>query len=110
MREMAYSTDELWFTEHDAGGVTPDDNPEAYEKFNPVNYVANWSQPMLIVQGGHDYRVSEAQSISAFTALQRRGILSRILYFPDENHWILNPLNSLTLYEEVFDWMQQWTE
>ncbi|CAF4769878.1 unnamed protein product, partial [Rotaria magnacalcarata] len=57
VREMAYSTEELWFTEHDAGGFTLYDNPEAYENFNPVNHVANWSQPILIIQGGRDYRV-----------------------------------------------------
>ena len=110
MRAMAYSTEELWFTEHDAGGFTQYDNPEAYEKFNPVNHVANWSQPMLIIHGGRDYRVPEEQSIGAFTALQRRGIPSRMLYFSNENHWILNPLNSLVWYQEVFDWMRQWTK
>ena len=110
MRGMGYATEELWFTEHDAGGFTAYDNPEAYEKFNPVNHVANWSQPMLIIQGGRDYRVPDTQSIGAFTALQRRGIPSRLLYFPNENHWTLNPLNLLDWYEEVLDWMQQWTK
>ncbi|CAF2110647.1 unnamed protein product [Rotaria magnacalcarata] len=110
VREMAYSTEELWFTEHDAGGFTLYDNPEAYENFNPVNHVANWSQPILIIQGGRDYRVPETQGIGAFTALQRRGIPSRMLYFPDENHWTLNPLNSLVLYQEIFDWIRQWTK
>ncbi|CAF3644131.1 unnamed protein product [Rotaria sp. Silwood1] len=110
MRGMAYSTDELWFTEHDAGGFTPYDNPEAFEKFNPVNHVANWTQPMLIIQGGRDYRVPDTQSIGAFTALQRRGIPSRLLYMPNENHWTLNPLNSIVWYEKVLDWMRQWTK
>jgi dipeptidyl aminopeptidase/acylaminoacyl peptidase len=73
MRKMAYATEELCFT--------PYDMPEAFEKFNPVNHVANWSQPMLIIQGGRDYRVPDTQSIGAFTALQRRGIPSRLLYF-----------------------------
>jgi dipeptidyl aminopeptidase/acylaminoacyl peptidase len=110
MREMAYATEELWFTEHDAGNVTQYEDPQAYEKFNPINHVANWSQPMLIIQGGRDYRVPDTQSIGAFTALQRRGIPSRMLYFPNENHWTLNPLNSLVWYQEVLDWMRKWTQ
>ena len=110
LRAMAYSTEELWFTEYDAGGFTQYDNPDAYEKFNPVNYVANWTQPMLVIQGGHDYRVPDTQGISTFTALQRRGIPSRMVYFPNENHWILNSQNSLAWYEEVYQWMNQWTK
>ncbi|CAF2896819.1 unnamed protein product [Rotaria sp. Silwood2] len=109
LRELAYSTEELWFIEHDAGNFTPYGNPEAFEKFNPINYVANWSQPMLIIHGGRDYRVPDIQGISAFTALQRRSIPSRMLYFPKENHWILNPLNSMIWYQEILDWMNKWT-
>jgi dipeptidyl aminopeptidase/acylaminoacyl peptidase len=110
LREMAYSTEELFFTEHDAGNFTPYENPGAFEKFNPVNYVANWTQPMLVIHGGRDYRVPDTQGISTFTALQRRGIPSRLLYFPNENHWVLNPLNSIIWYEEVYEWMNQWTK
>jgi dipeptidyl aminopeptidase/acylaminoacyl peptidase len=109
MRGMAYSTEELWFSEHDAGGFTPYDNPEAFEEFNPVNHVANWTQPMLIIHGGRDYRVPDTQGISAFTALQRRGIPSRLIYLPNENHWTLNTFNSLIWYQEVLHWMYQWT-
>jgi dipeptidyl aminopeptidase/acylaminoacyl peptidase len=110
MRAMAYSTEELWFAENDVGGFTPYENPEAYEKFNPVNYVANWTQPMLVIQGGRDYRVPDTQGISTFTALQRRGIPSRMLYFPNENHWVVNIQNSLFWYEEVLNWMHRWTQ
>ena len=106
MRGMAYSTEELWFSEHDAGGVTQYDNPEAYEKYNPVNHVINWTQPMLIIHGGRDYRVPETQGIGAFTALQRRGIRSRLIYLPNENHWTVNTFNSLFWYREVLGWMQ----
>ncbi|CAF1464458.1 unnamed protein product [Rotaria sordida] len=109
LREFAYSTEELWFIEHDAGNFTPYGNPEAFEKFNPVNHVRNWSQPMLIIHGGRDYRIPDTQRISAFTALQRRGVPSRMVYFQKENHWILNPLNSMILYREVLDWMNKWT-
>jgi dipeptidyl aminopeptidase/acylaminoacyl peptidase len=110
MRGMGYSTEELWFSEHDAGGFTPYDNPEAFEEFNPVNYVANWTQPMLIIHGGRDYRVPDTQGIGAFTALQRRGIESRLLYLPNENHWTLNPFNSLIWYKEVLDWINRKTQ
>jgi dipeptidyl aminopeptidase/acylaminoacyl peptidase len=110
MRGMAYSTEELWFSEHDAGNFTPYDNPEAFEKFNPVKQVANWTQPMLIIHGGRDYRVPDTQGIGAFTALQRRGIESRLLYLPNENHWTLNPFNSLIWYEEVLGWIGRKTE
>ncbi|CAF1089541.1 unnamed protein product [Rotaria sordida] len=99
MRAMGYSTEELWFTEHDVGGYTPYDNPDAYERYNPVNYVTNWTQPMLIIVGAHDYRVPETQGIGAFTALQRRGIESRLLYFPTENHWILNSQHSIACFD-----------
>lgn len=109
MRGMAYSTEELWFSEHDAGGVRPDEHPEAFEKYNPVTQVANWTQPMLIIHGGRDYRVPETQGIGAFTALQRRGIHSRLLYLPNENHWTVNPFNSLVWYQEVLDWIQALT-
>ena len=110
MRGMAYSTEELWFSEHDAGNFTPYDNPKAFEEFNPVTHVANWTQPMLIIHGGRDYRVPETQGIGAFTALQRRGIPSRLLYLPNENHWTLNPFNSLIWYDEVLNWIDHYTQ
>jgi dipeptidyl aminopeptidase/acylaminoacyl peptidase len=94
--------------EHAVGGFTPYEKPETYEKFNPINHVANWSQPMLIIHSGRDYRVPDIQGISAFTALQRRGIPSRMLYFPREGRAISNPLNSLDRHQEVFDWMNKW--
>ncbi|CAF4228929.1 unnamed protein product [Rotaria sp. Silwood2] len=108
-RAKGYSTEELWFTEHDVGGYTPWSNPDAYERYNPLKYVVNWTQPMLVILGARDYRVPDTQGISAFNALQRRGIESRLLYFPTENHWILNPLNSLAWYEQVQGWMHKWT-
>ncbi|CAM4830234.1 unnamed protein product [Rotaria magnacalcarata] len=108
-RSKSYSTDELWFNEHDVGNYTPWDNPAVYEEFNPVNHVANWTQPMLIIVGAHDYRIPETQGIGTFTALQRRGIPSRLLYFPTENHWVLNPLHSVAWYEEVLGWMRKYT-
>ncbi|HEY8540088.1 MAG TPA: S9 family peptidase [Steroidobacteraceae bacterium] len=107
-RGMAYSTEELWFEEWEHGG-TPYDVPQNYEKQNPVNHVANWNKPMLVIHGQLDYRVPYAQGIAAFTALQRRGIPSRLLIFPDENHWVLKPANSIQWHEEVLGWLRRWT-
>ena len=107
-RAMAYSTEELWFDEWEHGGPQYE-VPENYEKFNPVNHVAQWAKPMLIVQGEQDFRVPDTQGISAFTALQRRGITSRLLYFPNENHWVLKPANSIQWHKEVFKWIGQYT-
>lgn len=107
-RAMAYSTEELWFTEWEQGGIAWE-VPENVEKFNPVNHVANWNKPMLVIHGTRDYRIPYAQSLSAFTALQRRGIPSRLLMFPDENHWVLKPNNSIRWHHEVQKWLNEWT-
>lgn len=105
-RSMGYVTEELWFTEWENGG-TPFDKPENYEKFNPVNHVAKWRVPMLVVQGEKDYRVPVDQGLSTFTALQRKGIESKLLYFPDENHWVLKPQNSILWHDTVNDWLKR---
>jgi dipeptidyl aminopeptidase/acylaminoacyl peptidase len=105
-RSMGYVTEELWFTEWENGG-TPYDVPKNYEKFNPVNHVAKWKVPMLVVQGEKDYRVPVDQGLSTFTALQRRGIESKLLYFPDENHWVLQPHNSVLWHDTVNAWLKQ---
>jgi dipeptidyl aminopeptidase/acylaminoacyl peptidase len=107
-RGMAYSTEELWFTEWEQGGIAWE-VPENVEKFNPVNHVAKWNKPMLVIHGTRDYRIPYAQGLSAFTALQRRGIPSRLLMFPDENHWVLKPNNSIRWHHEVESWLNQWT-
>jgi dipeptidyl aminopeptidase/acylaminoacyl peptidase len=105
---MAYfDTEELWFPEWDHEGA-PWDNPEGYEKQNPLNFVKNWKTPMLVIHGGQDYRVAETQGIATFNALQRRGIPSKLLYFPDENHWVLKPANSILWHETVIAWLDQW--
>jgi dipeptidyl aminopeptidase/acylaminoacyl peptidase len=105
---MAYfDTEELWFPEWDHMG-TPWNNPRGYEKHNPVNYVKNWKTPMLVIHGALDFRVVDTQGISTFTALQRLGIESRLLYFPDENHWVQKPQNSILWHETVIDWLDKW--
>ncbi len=105
-RMMGYATEELWFSEWENGG-TPWENPEGYEKFNPVNHVKDWRVPMLVVHSQHDYRIPVSQGIAAFTALQRKGIESEFLYFPDENHWILKPQNSVQWHDTVNGWLKK---
>ncbi|GAP65012.1 dipeptidyl aminopeptidase/acylaminoacylpeptidase [Mizugakiibacter sediminis] len=107
-RMMYYATEELWFEEHENGG-TQFEHPENYEAFNPLNHVKDWRVPMLVVHGGRDYRIPETQGLGAFTALQRRGIESRLLYFPDENHWVTKPQNSVLWHRTVEDWLKRWT-
>jgi dipeptidyl aminopeptidase/acylaminoacyl peptidase len=105
---MAYfDTEELWFQEWEHRG-TPWDNPEGYEKQNPLNFVKNWKTPMLVIHGQKDYRVAVTQGIGTFNALQRKGIPSKFLYFPDENHWVLKPANSILWHETVLGWLDQW--
>lgn len=105
-RMMGYATEELWFSEWENGG-TPWQNPKGYEKFNPINYVKNWRVPMLVVHGQQDFRIPVEQGIAAFTALQRKGIESKLLYFPDENHWVLKPQNSILWHDTVNGWLRE---
>ncbi len=107
---MAYfDTEELWFPEWEHGG-TPWDNPEGYAKHNPIELAKHWRTPMLVIHGGKDFRVVETQGMSTFTLLQRKGIPSKFLYFPDENHWVLKPANSILWHETVLGWLDQWLQ
>jgi dipeptidyl aminopeptidase/acylaminoacyl peptidase len=107
-RTMYYSTEELWFPEHEFSGPEYQ-NPAAYAKFNPIDYVAKWKAPTLVIHGQQDYRVPDSQGLSVFTALQRRGIPSELLYFPNENHWVLKPADSIQWYDTVLAWLNRWT-
>jgi len=109
-RAMAYETEELWFDEWEHGGKAYYEDPAAYERWNPVNYVARWKTPMLVITGEKDYRIPYTQGLATFTALQRRNIPSRLIVWPDENHWVLKPQNSIRWYDEVFNWMNYWTK
>ncbi|MCJ8320917.1 MAG: S9 family peptidase [Colwellia sp.] len=118
MPSFYQSTEELWFAEHDMGGApwqTKDDNgkllpvSEDYTKFNPAAFAHNWKTPMLVIQGELDYRVPYAQSLGAFTTLQRQGIDSRLVMFPTEDHHIRNPDNLVVWYQEVFQWLKKYT-
>jgi dipeptidyl aminopeptidase/acylaminoacyl peptidase len=103
-RSMYYSTEELWFPEHEFAGPYYEAE-QNYERFNPADFVTAWRTPMLVVHGGLDYRVPLSQGLGTFTALQRRGIESKLLYFPDENHWVLKPQNSILWYQTVLGWL-----
>jgi dipeptidyl aminopeptidase/acylaminoacyl peptidase len=107
-RAMAYETEELWFDEWEHGGHPYYEAPAEFEKWNPVDYVANWRTPQLVVTSEKDFRIPYTQGIAAFTALQRRGIPSRLLIFPDENHWVLKPKNSVQWYDEFFGWTRRY--
>jgi dipeptidyl aminopeptidase/acylaminoacyl peptidase len=103
-RMMYYATEELWFPEWEFGGPQYQ-NPQAYEAVNPVDFVDKWRTPMLVIHGQRDFRIPYTQGLGAFTALQRRGVESQLLLFPDENHWVLRPANSVQWYHTVLDWL-----
>ena len=108
-RAMAYETEELWFTEWDFGGPYFDPAAaEIYERWNPVRFVDRFRTPMLVIHGEKDFRIPYSQSLGLFNALQRRGIPSRLVVYPDENHWILKPQNSIQWYREVHGWLDRW--
>jgi dipeptidyl aminopeptidase/acylaminoacyl peptidase len=109
IRAMSYETEELWFTEWEFGGPPYEPGAAAImERWNPVNFVRNWRAPMLVIHSERDYRIPYSQGLGVFNALQRRNIPSRLLEFPDENHWVLKPQNSIQWYREVHAWLDQW--
>ncbi len=103
-RMMYYATEELWFPEWEFGGPQYG-NPGGYEAANPVDFVSRWRTPMLVIHGEQDFRIPYTQGLAAFSALQRRGIESRLLVFPDENHWVLKPADSVLWYHTVLEWL-----
>ena len=109
MRMFYKVTEELWFPERDFGGSYLDAK-DNYEKFNPANFVNNWKTPMLVIQGEKDFRVPYGQGLAAFTVLQRKAVESKLLIFPNENHWILNNDNKVQWYGNVLSWMDKYTK
>ncbi|KAI8929702.1 Alpha/Beta hydrolase protein [Entophlyctis helioformis] len=105
-----FATEELWFPESEFTG-TPFDRKAAkvYQKYSPRAFAHKWESPTLVIHGELDYRLSVTEGLSTFTALQRRNIPSKLLYFPDENHWVLKPANSLLWHSEIVDWISHWT-
>jgi len=106
LRFAFYDTEEVWFPEWEHRG-TPYDKPEEYSKWSPVEFVKNWKTPTLVIHGGLDYRIPDTHGMAAFTALQRKGIQSRFLQLPDENHWVLKPQNSKVWHDEVLGWLDR---
>ena len=108
-RSMGYATEELWFTEWEQGGQVYE-KPAEFDKFNPALHATEWSVPMLVIHGQLDYRIPVEQGIGAFTALRRRDVPAQFLYFPDENHWVLKPQNSIQWHDTVNAWIKRWAK
>ena len=102
------TTEELWFNNWEFKG-TPYTNPETYEKWNPRNSAKNFKTPTLVIHGQLDYRLDVSEGFQLFDTLQVMGVPSKMLYFPDEGHWVLKPQNSQLWYKTVNDWVDQWT-
>jgi len=107
LRSFAFSTEELWFDQWDHGG--PWWKRADPEKWNPINKIENWKTPTLFIHGEKDFRIPYTQSIMPFTYAQEQGIESKLLIFPDENHWVLKGKNSVQWHRAVFDWMKKFT-
>lgn len=111
MRSMYGSTEEIWFPDWDYGGAYWEKKNAAamrtYSQQNPVNFVDKWNTPILVIHGGKDYRVPAEQGMQAFQAAQLRGIKSRFLYLPEENHWVLSPQNGLVWQREFYKWLEE---
>ncbi len=103
------TTEELWFNNWEFKG-TPYTNPEMYEKWSPRNSAKNFKTPTLVIHGQLDYRLDVSEGLQLFTTLQTMGVPSKMLYFPDEGHWVLKPQNSQLWYKTVNDWVDQWTK
>jgi dipeptidyl aminopeptidase/acylaminoacyl peptidase len=108
LKSMALETEELWFPIWEFNGL-PHESRETYEKWSPSNFIAQFHTPTLVIHGELDYRVPVGQGLQLFTALQSRNVPSKLLLFPDENHWVLKPQNSVLWYHTVLDWLNEWT-
>lgn len=110
-KSMYGSTEEVFFSEWDYGGPYWDKSNAAaqksYTKFDPSNFVEKWNTPILIIQGGRDYRVPDTQAFEAFQAAQLRGIKSKLVYLPTENHWVLSAQNAQVWQKEFYKWLKE---
>lgn len=111
LQSMYGTTEEVFFNNWDHGGAYWEKDNAAAQKsfstFNPINFVEKWNRPILIIQGGKDFRVPIGQGQEAFQAAQLRGLKSRFLYFPEENHWVLKPQNAIIWQREFFKWLKE---
>ena len=110
LRSMYGTTEELFFVNNELGGAYWEDNAatkKAYGQFNPINHIEKWDAPMFVIHGGKDYRVPLEQGIAAFQAAKLRGLKSRFMLFPEENHWVLTPQNGIVWQREFFKWLEE---
>jgi len=108
MKSWYGTTEELWFANWDLGGsYWKKPTPKAYSDFNPSNFVDQWNKPIMVIQGGIDFRVPYEQGQEAFQAAKLKGLKTKFLYFPNENHWVLHPQNGLVWQREFFDWLKE---
>lgn len=107
MNSWALTTEELWFANWDLGSPFDNPKPKAYTDFNPINHVDKWNKPIMIIQGGIDFRVPYEQGQEAFQAAKLKGLKSKFLYFPNENHWVLHAHNGLVWQREFFEWLKE---
>ena len=107
MKSWYLTTEELWFANWDLGSPWEKPLPKAYTEYNPSNFVEKWNKPIMVIQGGIDYRVPYEQGQEAFQAAKLRGLKTKFVYFPNENHWVLHPQNGLVWQREFFDWLKE---
>ncbi len=108
MKSWYGTTEELWFANWDLGGnYWQNPQPKAYTDYNPSNFVAKWNTPIMVIQGGIDFRVPYEQGQEAFQAAKLKGLKTKFLYFPNENHWVLHPQNGLVWQREFFEWLKE---
>ncbi len=108
-KSMWGETEELWFPEWEMGGL-PWEKGTTYDKWSPSRLASNFKTPMLVIHGEHDYRLAYTQSLQLFTALQRQGVPSRLLFFPDEDHFVRKPLNAQLWWKTVYGWFEKYLE
>lgn len=107
MQSWYGNTEELWFANWDVGEPWETPTPKAYTDYNPSRYIDKWNRPIMIIQGGKDYRVPIEQGLEAFQRAKLKGLNAKLLYFPDENHWVLRPQNALVWQREFFEWLKE---
>ena len=108
MKSWYGTTEELWFANWDLGGnYWQNPQPKAYTDYNPSNFVKKWNTPIMVIQGGIDFRVPYEQGQEAFQAAKLKGLKTKFLYFPNENHWVLHPQNGLVWQREFFEWLKE---
>jgi dipeptidyl aminopeptidase/acylaminoacyl peptidase len=109
LQSMNAATEELWFPNNEFGGMSWNTTrPDNYQKFSPINYVKNWDTPILIITNQKDYRVPIEQGLEAYTAARLQNVNARLLTFPDENHWVLKPQNSVLWQRVFYEWLDKY--